>query len=153
MNILIRSCFQSAKRDCESKTIEILVCFSVGLAISTPICLALFLSELRNLDLHSLVQSLLQIWPVSKHEEDLHPNKERSQEQGLHQVVEQSRRSAFKLAMSNKLCDPAHDEYATCPFIRSCTVNIEEVVAIDGPRHYEWEDQAAGNWLHKEVES
>lgn len=68
--------------------------------------LLLLLSELRDLHLHVLVHPLLQLRTIAKEEQDLHPHKQRSKQQGLGQVVEQRRGTTFEFPVSNKLRQP-----------------------------------------------
>src|SRR5436305_11962931 len=56
---------------------------------------------------HSAVQSRFQFWPVAKMKKHLEPNKERSQENGLHKVIKKRWSSAFESAMAYKLGNPA----------------------------------------------
>lgn len=65
--------------------------------------------ELLNLDLNLLVHTSLQFGPVTKLEEHLEPHKHGGKEDGLDEVVEQSRGPALKGAMADELKDPADD--------------------------------------------
>ena len=69
----------------------------------------LALPELGNLNVDSLVYTGLEFWAVAELEEQLEPDEERGEEDGLEQVVEQGRGSALELAVADKLGQPAHD--------------------------------------------
>lgn len=81
--------------------------------------LLLALLELLNLLFHSLVYPALQFGAVAEREEDLEPDEEGCEEDGLYQIVKQRRGPSFKLAMSDKLCDPASDVDCASPRVRS----------------------------------
>lgn len=68
--------------------------------------LLLLLAELRNLHLDILIEALLQLRAIAEEEQDLHPDEERCQQQGLDQIVKQRRGTSLEFAMSDKLGQP-----------------------------------------------
>lgn len=65
--------------------------------------------KLGDLDLNGLVDTLLELGSVPDHEEKLEPDKQRGEEDGLEQVVEQGGRPPLELAVADELGQPAHD--------------------------------------------
>jgi hypothetical protein len=118
----------------------------------TILALLLALLEFINLLLHSLVDATLQLRTVAEREQDLKPDKERGQEECLDQVVEQSRRPAFKLSMSNELCDPTGNIYPTSPVICRGSVRRGQMVAVRGTADENRREEASSNRLHEYVE-
>lgn len=59
--------------------------------------------ELCDLDLNLLLDASLKLRAIAKHEEDLQPHEHGSKEDGLDEVVEQSRRPSLKGTVSDEL--------------------------------------------------
>ena len=91
---------------------ELLLCGAVG-----PLMPDFRVLLLLDLDTDGMIQSGLQLRSITEEEEYLHPDEERSQEQGLYQIIQQCRRSPLKHTMSDKLCDPAEDVQSNRPFV------------------------------------
>jgi hypothetical protein len=112
----------------------------------------LALLELVNLLLDSLVDATLQLRTVTEREQDLEPDKERGQEEGLNQVVKQSRCSSFKLSMSNELRDPAGNVYPTSPVVCRGSVGRGQVVAVRSTADEDGREKTSGDGFHEYVE-
>ena len=67
------------------------------------------LPELGNLDRHSLVHARLELRAVSKYKQEFQPDEQRSEEDGLKEVVQEGRGTALELAMAEELRQPAHN--------------------------------------------
>lgn len=109
--------------------------------------LAVLWLELLNLDLDFLVDTRSELWSVSKLEEYLKPHKHRGKEDGLDEVVEQSRGTPFIFTMTNKLEDPA-DNMDSQSTLESCVrVLLMEVVAKCCTSHAEKSQKEARKGL------
>lgn len=62
--------------------------------------------ELRNLDLYLRLHASLELLPVAKGEQELEPDKQRREEDGLDQVVQQGGSSALELSVADELRNP-----------------------------------------------
>lgn len=98
-------------------------CLPIGLRLALSLRLARAIR--RNILLNLPLKSFPQLRPVSKRKQSLQPHKERRQEDGLHQIVEQRRSASFIDAVSNELCKPAEDVDADRPFIRGTAVRAD----------------------------
>lgn len=82
----------------------------------TSLCFAIlggpFSFELSNVLLDLFLHPCLQLPTIAKEEQDLEPDEERGQEEGLHEVVEKSRGTSLKLSMADELKYPSQDKDA-----------------------------------------
>lgn len=67
------------------------------------------LPELGNLNRHSLIHARLELRAVAQHEQELKPDEQRSEEDGLEKVVQECRGTALKFAVTEELRQPAHN--------------------------------------------
>ena len=65
--------------------------------------------EFLNLSLNVLIQPRLQLLSIPKLEQNLHPYKERRQEERLNEVIQQCRCPPLVLSVPDELGEPAHD--------------------------------------------
>lgn len=112
----------------------------------------LTLPELLNVLLHGLVDATLQLWAVSARKENLKPDEKGSQEDGLDEIVQKSRRPPLKLAVSNKLRYPAHNVDRSRPVVRSSSVGRRQVVRKGGCTEEDRSEDSSGDRLHQDVQ-
>lgn len=90
---------------------------SLGLAVGRAVALDLpvrllsssIVPELGDVLLNSRVKSGLQLRPIAEHEEDLEPDEEGSEEEGLDHVVEEGGGTTLEDSMADELRDPGED--------------------------------------------
>lgn len=123
----------------------------------TLLCLAILLGlfsfELSNVLLDLFLHSCLELPAVAKEEQKLQPDKERRQEESLHEIVEKSWGTAFEFSMANELKYPGHQEDATGNDRGFLWIHGVEVVVHSGHSNANGTKKASGHWLHQDIES
>lgn len=114
--------------------------------------LLLALPELLDLQVNGLVYPALEFGAIAEHEEYLEPDKERSQEDGLHKVVQKRWCSSFELSVSDKLGNPACDVDCAGPRVCSRTVRGGEVVRIRGAADKDRSNHGTCDRFHEDVQ-
>lgn len=109
--------------------------------------------EFGDLDLDSLLDATLKLGAIAELEENLEPNKHGSKEDGLDEVVKQSRGSMLEGAVADELQDPAH--YVDHKGSDESVVGVVKpsIIAGGGAANAECSEQEAGEGLQKQVES
>ena len=115
--------------------------------------LRLQLAELGNLDHDGLVDALLELWPISCDEEQLEPDEQGRQEDGLEEVVQQRRRAALEFAVANKLGDPAHDVHRDGNLVGTGGILQAEVVGTGGRSQADECQGTSCDGLKKEIQA
>lgn len=129
----------------------VVVLWTTGTLLCLAIPLALLSFELSNVLLDLFLHPCLELPAVAKEEQKLQPNKERGQEESLHEVVEKSWGTAFEFSMANELKYPGHYKDATgnhcgCPWIHGV-----KVVVNSGHADADGTQEAPGHWLHQDI--
>lgn len=112
----------------------------------------LLLTELGDFDLHVLVHPRLQLGPIAKEEQNLHPDKQRCKQQGLDEVIQQRRSTTLKLAVADKLRQPGDNVDATGPVVHIHSVGSEQVVTASCEANHQRGEQAARDRFEEDIE-
>ena len=121
------------------------------MSIHIPIPLLSF-PKLLNILLRILIQPTLQITSIAHCEQKLQPHKQRRQEDGLVQVIEECGRAAFEDAVPNELRDPGEDVDADGGVGGGGVVVGGEMVGVGGGSEEEEGEGGAGDGLKEDVE-
>ena len=113
--------------------------------------LALLLPELRNLQFHVLVHPLLQFRAVAEEEQNLHPDKQRRQQQGLHEVIEQCRGPPFERPVPDELRQPRHHVNTPGVVVHDHAVSAEEIVAGGCGADHQRRDQTTRDGFEEHI--
>lgn len=108
--------------------------------------------KLGDLLLDGLVDAVLELLTVAKLEEKLKPDKQRGQENGLNQIVKQSRSTALESAVADELEDPADSVDSDSDLVRQVGILKSERVASCGGGQAYGGQQCTGNRLQKHVQ-
>lgn len=109
--------------------------------------------KFSNLLLNNLVNTSLELSAIAELEEKLEPDKQRSQEDGLQQVVEKCRGTLLERAVADKLQDPAGDVGAEGDLIRHNRVLKPGKVAGGSDGEAECGEQSARDRLEQDVKA
>lgn len=107
--------------------------------------------EFGNLLLNSLLNASLEFRAVSQHEQDLKPNEQWGEEDGLDQVVQQSRCAALKRPVSNELSNPSNEMGAKGHLESGGWILRPEIVGVRRARQAERRQRETSNWLKKQI--
>lgn len=88
--------------------------------------------EFGNFLLYLLLNTSLERGAVAQLEQDLEPDEQRGEEDGLDKVVQQSRRSTFKGSVPDELSNPCYNMESECDLKRRGRVLGLEVVGVGG---------------------
>lgn len=113
--------------------------------------LVLLLPELRNLQFHVLVHSLLQFRAVAEEEQNLHPDKQRRQQQGLHEVIEQCRGPPFERPVPDELRQPRHHVNTPGVVVHNHAVSTEEIIAGGCGADHQRRDQTTRDGFEEHI--
>lgn len=109
---------------------------------------ALLLSpELGNLFRDSLLDAGLKLGAIPQLEQDLEPDEERGQEDGLNEVVQKGGRAALKRAVADELQEPRRHVHNDGGLVRGLRVRDPQGVASGSAGHTESREDGAGNGL------
>lgn len=108
--------------------------------------------ELADVLLNGRIESGLQLGSVSKHEQDFKPDKERCQEEGLNQVVQQRRSTTLEDTMTDELGYPGEDVDTDCDVVGRHAVVGGQVVGICCATDQDRSEKTSGNWLHQHIQ-
>lgn len=115
---------------------------------------ALLLSpELGNLLLDRLLDAGLELGAIPQLEQDLEPDEERGQEDGLDEVIQQGWGAALKGAVAEELQEPGHYVHDDGHLVRGGRVRDPQGVGGGGARHAEGREDGAGDGLQEDVEA
>lgn len=129
-----------------------LACRLLGLAV-LGLSIGLRGLELGNLLLDGLVDACLQLRAVAQLEEKLEPDEQRGQEDGLDQIIQQSRGTALKGAVSDELEDPANNVDADGDLVGQVGILEPERVAGCSGAQADGCQQGAGDRLEEHIQS
>lgn len=112
----------------------------------------LLLPEDRDLLLDALVVPGLQFRAVSEEEQNLHPDKQRCEQEGLDQVVQQRGSPTLEDSVADELHQPRRDVDASKPIVHAGAVCDEEMVCECRASEQDWRDKGAGDGFKEDVE-